>query len=111
MQAHCHIFPIFTNLLAETPARAVLRELEIQCRMLEDDLWHHHVPLSHEGFSILRFGQFIRAVKDGQRMCFVDEIPPDHIEFYKTTIARLIDANELPLSAADQFDHTFLIAA
>jgi hypothetical protein len=34
-------------------------------------------------------------------------LPPEHIEFYKETIVRLVQANELPPGAMGQFDFAF----
>lgn len=111
MNASFHMFDLFVRIIADVPARAIIEELDLQCGMLENELWRYHQPLTQEAFSILRFGQFVRAAKTGRDICSVEEIPPDHLEFYKTTVVRLIHANELPLSAADQFDHTFTLAA
>lgn len=111
MDASFHIFDLFVRIIADVPARVIVKELDLQCRMLENELWRHHQPLTQEAFSILRFGQFVRAAKTGRAVCSVEAIPPDHLEFYKTTVVRLIHANELPLAAADQFDHTFTVAA
>ncbi|HEV2329918.1 MAG TPA: hypothetical protein VGY56_14145 [Verrucomicrobiae bacterium] len=106
-----HIFELFTRIIADVPARAIIRELDLECEMLEDDLRRHHRPLTRDSFSILRFGQFVRAAKIGREICSVTALPPDHLEFYKTTVVRLIQARELPLSATDQFDHTFAVPA
>jgi hypothetical protein len=111
MHAPFHIFDLFTRMITDVPASGILNELDLESRMLENDLWRRHLPMTREAFSILRFCQFVHAVKTGQKMCSVQELPPDHIEFYKTTVVRLIHANELPFSAAEQFDHTFIMAA
>lgn len=97
-------------MIAEVPARAIINELDAERVMLEEDLWRRHLPSTHEAFSILRFAKFVRAAKTGQEMCSVEALPPDHIEFYKTTVVRLIQADELPIAAASQFDQTFTIA-
>jgi hypothetical protein len=111
MNAPFYIFDLFARMITDVPAREVIHELDLESKMLEHDLWRRHLPLTQEAFSILRFCQFVRAAKTGREMCFVDALPPDHIEFYKTTVVRLIQANELPLSATNQFDHIFVMAA
>lgn len=110
MDATFHIFDLFERIIGDLPAPAIIKELDLQCEMLEQVQWRHHLPLTQEAFSILRFGQFVRAAKAGVDMCSVEALPPGHLEFYKTTVVRLIHARELPLSATDQFDHTFTIA-
>jgi hypothetical protein len=110
MNAPLYIFNLFAKVISDVPAWAILKELDLESTMLEDDLWHHHLPLTQEAFSILRFCQFVRAARTGHEICSVEALPPDQMEFYKTTVVRLIHANQLPLSAADQFDHTFSIA-
>ena len=110
MSARFHIFDLFSRMISDAGAGAIVEELDLECRMLEDEQWRRHLPLTPEEFSILRFGQFIRAARTGREMCSVEAVPPDHIEFYKTTVLRLIQANELPIAAASQFDQTFTIA-
>jgi hypothetical protein len=111
MEMPIRIFDLFTRIIDDAPAGAVLKELELECEMLERDHWRQQKPLTQENFSILRFGRFVHAAKAGREICFVEALPPGHLTFYKHTVLRLIRANELPLSAADQFDHTFSIAA
>jgi hypothetical protein len=105
-----HIFDLFAKVITDVPAQWVINELDLESKMLEHELWRRHLPLTQEAFSILRFCKFVHAAKTGHDMCFVESLPPDHIEFYKTTVVRLIQANELPLSATDQFDHVFVLA-
>ena len=111
MDAASHIFGVFVTIIADLPARRVITELDLQCRMLEHDLWDGRRPLTQEAFSILRFGQFVRAAKMGRDTCAVEAVPRGHLAFYKTTLIRLIHANELPPSATEQFNHTFSVAA
>jgi hypothetical protein len=111
MNAPFHIFDLFVRMITDVSAREVIDELDLERKMLEQDLWRRHLPLTQEAFSILRFCQFVHTAKTGGEMCSVEAVPPEHIEFYKTTVVRLIQANELPLSATDQFDHVFVMAA
>jgi hypothetical protein len=111
MNVSFYIFDLFARMITDVPVQEVIHELAVERKMLEHDLWRRHLPLTREAFSILRFCQFVRAVRAGGEMCSVEALPPDHLEFYKTTVVRLIQANELPLSATDQFDHVFVMAA
>lgn len=110
MRAPFHIFDLFAGMLTDVPARKVMDELDLEGKMLEQNVWRCRLPLTREAFSILRFCKFVRAAKTGGDMCFVEAVSPDHLEFYKTTIVRLFQANELPLSATNQFDHVFVTA-
>ncbi|HEV2318542.1 MAG TPA: hypothetical protein VGV18_02250 [Verrucomicrobiae bacterium] len=105
-----HNFDLFAGIVSDLPAGAIINELDVECEMIEAGLWRSHRPLTQDAFSILRFGQFVHAAKTGHEMFSVKAIPRKHFEFYKTTIARLIHENDLPLSAADQFDRTFTVS-
>jgi hypothetical protein len=109
MNTPFNIFELFTKWIADVPACAIMNALDLECRMLQGDLGSHHLPLMEDALSILRFGQFVRAVKAGGEICSM-ALPRDHLEFYKNTLVRLIQVNELPTSAANRFDQAFTIA-
>jgi hypothetical protein len=67
----------------------------------------HRIEMTNDALSILNFGQFIRTAKDGKAMPHVQPLSPDHIEFYKNTIVRLVHAGELPESTMQKFDSIF----
>jgi hypothetical protein len=94
-------------MITDWPATAVIKGLDLECKMLEDDLEFHRLSFPDEALSIMCFRQFVRMAKFGEAMQCVKVLPPDHVEFYKETIVRLIEANELPRSAMEQFDHIF----
>jgi hypothetical protein len=101
------IFRIFSKTIGSLPAQAVLRTLDAECHMLQDDLTRFGRQLTDDGISILCFGQYVRMVKTGNIMRCSLYLPPDHIEFYKETIVRLVQAGELPPVAMDEFDYAF----
>jgi hypothetical protein len=101
------IFARFTRALTDLPVEAVIRALDLECKMLDDDLAHERLPSSEDAASILCFGQFVRMAKVDAAMRRVKPLPPDHVEPYKETIVRLVQADELPASAMQRFDHTF----
>jgi hypothetical protein len=101
------IFDRFTRTITNLPAEAVIRALDIECKMLEDDLDHQRLSSSEDAGSILCFRQFVRMAKFGEAMHRIKPVSPDHVEFYKETIIRLVKAKELPESAMEQFDCTF----
>ncbi len=99
-------FEAFSRSVTNLPAEAILKVLAVQAEMLEDDFEKRHMPLSGDGRSIISFHQFVRLIQHDEAMLCV-AIPPDHFEFYKETITRLIQAKELPGTAIDLFDRTF----
>ena len=101
-------FNIFTKMIAGLPAQAIPKALELECKMLEEDLECNRLALSEDTASVLCFSQFVQFAKQGRLMHCTKSLPPDHIEFYKETIVRLVHANVLPQSAMDQFDHAFI---
>jgi hypothetical protein len=101
------VFGLFAKMINGLPARAILKALDLECKTLEDDFEHHRSALAEDAFSILSFRQFVRMAQLGTAMHCIKPLPPDHIEFYKNTIVRLIQADELPASAMKDFDFTF----
>ncbi len=100
-------FGIFSKTISDLPTQAVLRVLDIECNMLQNDVERYGRDLRADDVSIMCFGQFVRMVKAGCVIRFSKFLPPDHIEFYKETIVRLTQAGELPPAAMDQFDFAF----
>jgi hypothetical protein len=102
------IFRIFSNVIRGLPAPAILRALDAECHMLEDDIEHYRFNLTDDVLSILCFRGFVRMAKaDNVMRCYL-HIPREHFEFYKETIARLVQAGELSSRAMEQFDYAFL---
>jgi hypothetical protein len=102
-----HHFDLFARTITDLPVWAVVRALDLECKMLQDDFEHQRLTLSDDAFSILYFRQFVRMAKFDEPMSCVKPLPPDHVEFYKKTIVRLVHSNQLPPSAMEQFDHRF----
>ncbi len=101
------IFGVFSRMISSMPPQGVLKALALECKMLEDD-WERNRPgLPEDAVSILCFYEFTRMVKMNNVMRCSTHLPPDHIEFYKETIVRLIDAGELPHSAMNDFNYAF----
>lgn len=101
------VFDLFAKMITGLPPRAVLKALDLECKMLEDDIQNHHLVLAEDAFSIICFRQFVRMAKQGEAMRCIKPLSPDHVEFYKQTIVRLVHADELPPAAMEQFDYTF----
>jgi hypothetical protein len=103
------IFSIFSRVIRDLPVPAILPTLNAECNMLQDDIEHYRSNMSEDVLSILCFGGFVRMLKAHNVMRCSLQVPPDHVEFYKETIIRLIQAGELTSSAMDQFDYAFMI--
>ena len=101
------IFGVFSRMISSMPPQGVLKALALECKMLEDDWERQRSGLPDEAVSILCFYEFTRMVKMNNVIRCSTHLPPNHIEFYKETIVRLIEAGELPGSAMRDFDYAF----
>ncbi len=101
------VFELFTRMIADLPPQAILNAIDLECNMLENDAKNHRLPLPEDALSILCFREFVYAVQLGQTMRPVKPLPPDHIEILKKMVVRLVQANELPQTAMEQFDCIF----
>ncbi|HEV2691285.1 MAG TPA: hypothetical protein VG347_00155 [Verrucomicrobiae bacterium] len=99
------LFESFTDMIEGIPVGAVLRTLEREQRMLEEDLaFKRPVPV-REAESIINFCRFVEAVRaDLPARVFIILLPPQHLDLYRRTLERLIDGRELPPVAANEFD-------
>ena len=79
------------------PVGAIIRTLEREQRMVEDDLAHQRPVSLKEAESILNFCYFVEAVREGSPgWAFTLPLPPEHLTFYRKTLDRLIAAQHLP---------------
>ena len=101
------VFGAFSKMISNLPVQAVLKALELQATMLQEDIAQHRSKQDEDAFSILCFQQFVHAVKTGGTVRCLETLPLDHVEFYKETIVRLVQIGELPPLAMDQFDKAF----
>lgn len=101
------VFGEFSKMVENMPPEAVLKTLDLECRTIEDDLEHHRLASDEDAISILCFRQFIRMAQAEDMMSCLRPLPVDHLKFYRETIARLVNARELPASAMEQFAYAF----
>jgi hypothetical protein len=101
------LFELFAKMVANLPVRAIPGVLELECQMLQADAQNHRMDFPEDAHSILCFQQFLQTAKLGHAMLFPKPFPPDHVEFFKETVVRLVQADELPPSALDQFEDAF----
>ncbi|HTV38998.1 MAG TPA: hypothetical protein VMF08_00370 [Candidatus Sulfotelmatobacter sp.] len=102
------VFEVFARMISNLPAQCVLKALDIECQMLKNDVENNRLPLPEDAFSLFYFREFLQAAKQGRTTACSGPVPPDHIEFFKETIVRLVQANELPRNAMEQFDRVFV---
>lgn len=105
------LFQPFARMIDGLPAHAVCRAVELECRMLSDDLACHRDEPQDEVFSIECFHLFLQAAKDGRRMAATYYLSDEQFDFYRKTVERLIAASELPPDALKHFDGMFFTAA
>lgn len=102
------VFDIFARTIKSVPTEAILKVLDLECEMLKRDSENHRLYLPEDAYSIFCFRQFIRVAKLGESVPNCKHLPPDHLEFYKQTVVRLVQAKELPESAMKAFDDAFI---
>jgi hypothetical protein len=100
-------FELFEEMVGSLPVKGVLRAIELEARMVKDDLACRRDLLFVDAVSILNFGHFLHAVKTGGPF-FHGTLPGEHMLFYHEVVKRLVDAGELPYTAKEQFDEVFL---
>jgi len=101
------LFEVFAGMIDGTPAKAIIRAVELERWMLEDDLRLGRVSAYEETTaSVLCFCQFVNAVIHGGVIPSV-KLPVAHVVFYRKTVMRLIEVGALPHNAKGQFDETF----
>ena len=102
------LFELFAKMVTGLPARAISKALDIQCKMLEDDIERYRINFPEDTRAILSFQQFVLRAKSGHAMQNLKPFSADYLEFFKATIVRLVQEKELPAAAMDQFDHAFV---
>ena len=101
------IFRIFAKMIGDIPEMAILRALDAECRMLEEDLAHYRLVITADVLSILCFWEYVQMAKLGIFLHHSMRLPAEHMQFYKETLVRLIQAGELPPAAINEFDQVF----
>lgn len=103
-------FDLFAEKIITMPAKAILDALDLDCKLLEQDLTAFRSAFAEDEYSVLCFRQFIRSVKSGAGVFPRRCLPSDHLELYKHTVVRLVHEHQLPSTAMDHFDGTFVVA-
>ncbi len=103
------VFGAFSKMVCNLPAQAIPGALDRQCQMLQEDLELGRLADKEDALSILCFKQFIQMVKKGEVLRCTRCLSPDHLEFYREIIVKLVNAGVLPPVAMEQFEHVFSI--
>lgn len=101
-----NLFDKFAKMVAAIPDKGVLRAIELECRMVEDDLGHKRTLPLAEANSILSFHRFLEAAARGGQVA-PTALPINHVTFYRETVERLVEAGQLPSDTRERFDAAF----
>jgi len=93
----------FCEMLQSIPARAAVRAVEAQRRMLVNDIALQRIALDQDATSMLSFCNFVLDAARGLPTS-PQSWPADDRDGYRKIVQRLIDAGELPYRAGEQMD-------
>jgi hypothetical protein len=100
------LFESFCEMLDSIPTKAVLRAVDAERKMVEDDLEKKRTERDQYVVSILNFCHFL-----SQAVCGIygsmAPLPVEHRAFYSRIVQRLVDAGELPSEAEAYFNTIF----
>jgi hypothetical protein len=100
------LFASFCEMLDSIPTKAVLRAVEAERRMVEDDLEHKRTERDPYLISVLTFCDFLIWAVCGIYASMA-ALPVEHRMFYGKVVQRLVDAGELPPDCAEYFNSSF----
>ena len=99
------MFESFADMVGTMPARAIIPMLERERRMLEEDLACQRPVPAQEAASILAICRSVEATRKLTPADFpIQNLPARQMQFYRKTVARLVEAAGLPYQAKDDFD-------
>jgi hypothetical protein len=102
-------FKRFVQKISKSPPQAIIGALDRECDLLRRGLTDSRDGLPDQAYSILYFKIFVRAARVGDVLDLIIRLPAGEVEFFQKTTIRLVQANELPVSALDHFQSTFKI--
>lgn len=104
------LFESFCELLETIPIKAVLRAVDAERRMVEEDLVKKRTEMDEYVASVLGFCNFISLALTGIYTC-APALPFEHRAFYRRIIQELVDARELPFEITHYAEKIFCAAA
>src|SRR5579863_5665065 len=102
-------FELFAEIISKLPERAIIGALELGGKILTENISRYRKSFTPDAYSVLCFRKFVRSARLGEAIHYIRFLPPDHIEIYKKTVVRLVQAGELAASAMEQFDGAFAV--
>jgi len=100
------LFESFCEMLDSIPTKAVIRAVEAERRMVEDDLEHKRTVRDPYVISVLSFCDFLALAVCGIYASMA-VLPAEHRMFYGKVVQKLVDAGELPLGTTERFNNSF----
>jgi hypothetical protein len=100
------LFDSFCEMLESIPIKAVLRAVDAERKMVEDDLDKKRTEPDEYVTSVLGFCNFLMLAVCGVYDT-ITTLPPEHRAFYSKIVQRLVDAGELPPEITPHFDKIF----
>jgi hypothetical protein len=101
------LFESFCDMLESIPAKAVLRAVDAERKMVEDDLEKKRTERDEYVTSVLSFCNFLMLAVCGTYAA-IPGLPTEHRMFYSKIVQRLVDAGELPSEIKGHLDEIFL---
>jgi len=100
------LFESFCEMLESIPAKALLRAVEAERRMVEEDLQPKRAERDPYLISVLSFCNFLTLAVCGVYASMA-VLPVEHRKFYGKVVQRLVDAGELPRGSTEHFNSSF----
>jgi len=100
------VFESFCEMIDGIPPGSILQTVENRCHKLQNDVFSKLVPYGQEVISILTFNRFL-ASANGYIEFSPSVLPAPHLAFFRKTVARLVEAKELPADSLRWFDEGF----
>jgi len=97
------LFESFCEMLDSIPTKAVLRAVEAERKMVEDDLENKRTECDQYVVSVLGFCNFLTLAVCGVYASMA-ALPVEHRVYYGKIVQRLVDAGELPSRTAEHFN-------
>ena len=104
------MFESFCELLESIPIKAVLRAVDAERKMVENDLVTKRTEMDEYVASILGFCNFLTLAVSGIYAC-APALPFEHCAFYRRIIQELVDAGELPFEITRYVEKLFCATA
>ena len=100
------LFESFCEMLESIPIKAVLRAVDAERKMVEDDLDKKRTERDEYVTSVLGFCNFLMLAVCGVYDT-ITSLPSEHRAVYRKIVQRLVDAGELPSEITGHFEKIF----